>query len=300
MLIDLVQLRTFVAVAEEQHLTRASERLHISQSAASAHVRSVEDALGAVLFIRTNRTLELTHAGKLLLKKARHLLNEASVFTSYAREIGGQVTGNLIVGASSDPTVTRVGSIVSQLRQRYPFINVDLRALPSSAAKEGLKNTELDAGIFLGRPTDSLLSYQSLANFRFLIAGPAAWEAQIKAADIAKLASMPWITPSDAHMAYSVMLDQMFGDVGLELNSVALFDNEAIGRSMVHAGVGLMLLREEHALRGEADGSLVVSRIVEAEFSLFLAHLKSRSTDPLILSFKDAALAAWGLASPKR
>ena len=66
MLIDLVQRRTFVAVAEEQHLTRAAERLHMSQSAASAHVRAIEERLGTQLFVRTNRSLELTHAGQLL------------------------------------------------------------------------------------------------------------------------------------------------------------------------------------------------------------------------------------------
>ena len=87
MLIDLVQLRTFVAVAEEQHLTRAAERLHVSQSAASAHVRAVEDNLGSQLFIRTNRRLELTRAGQLLLQKAKNLLNEEALFMSFAREL---------------------------------------------------------------------------------------------------------------------------------------------------------------------------------------------------------------------
>ena len=89
MLIDLVQLRTFVAVAEEQHLTRAAERLHMSQSAASAHVRAIEERLGTQLFVRTNRSLELTHAGQLLARKAKALLNEEAVFTSFARELKG-------------------------------------------------------------------------------------------------------------------------------------------------------------------------------------------------------------------
>src|SRR4051812_14621161 len=132
MLIDLVQLRTFVAVAEEQHLTRAAERLHVSQSAASAHVRAVEEALGTELFIRTNRNLELTHAGRLLLVRAKQLLNDAAQFTSFAREIQGQAQGNLVIGSSSDPTASRIGAIVSLLRQQHPLVSVDLRALPSS------------------------------------------------------------------------------------------------------------------------------------------------------------------------
>jgi DNA-binding transcriptional LysR family regulator len=77
MLIDLVPLRTFVAAAEEQHLTRAAERLHISVSAASAHVRAIESMVQTQLFVRTNRNLELTRAGQLLFRKAKALLNEA-------------------------------------------------------------------------------------------------------------------------------------------------------------------------------------------------------------------------------
>ena len=70
--VDLLRLRTFVAVAEEQHLTRAAERLNVSQSAASAHVRAVEASLGSQLLICTNRRLELTRAGQLLLQKAKN------------------------------------------------------------------------------------------------------------------------------------------------------------------------------------------------------------------------------------
>ncbi len=87
MLTDLVQLRTFVAVAEEQHLTRAAERLFISQSAASAHVRAIEERLETQLFDRTPRGLALTQTGRLLVQKARTLLNEESLFSSFAREL---------------------------------------------------------------------------------------------------------------------------------------------------------------------------------------------------------------------
>jgi DNA-binding transcriptional LysR family regulator len=295
MLIDLVQLRTFVAVAEEQHLTRAAERLHVSQSAASAHVRAVEDALATELFIRTNRSLELTHAGHLLLKKAKELLNEAAQFTSFAREIRGKAEGNLVVGSSSDPTASRIGAIVACLREKHPYISVDLRARPSSGTRQGLKTGELDVGVFLGRPVDPDLAYQELAVGKFVVAGPVAWKAEIESADWAQLAALPWVTPTDGTMAYSAMLNQLFGDRGLDLNTVVQFDNEAVGRAMVHAGVGLMLVREEHAARGAQEGTLAVSPIAEAQFSLLFAHAKSRSADPLIIAFREAARAAWAL-----
>ena len=113
MLIDLAQLRTFVAVAEEQHLTRAAERLHISQSAASAHVKAIEESLDVQLFVRTNRSLELTRAGTLLLGRAKVLLNEATVFTSFALEVRGKIEGHLVIGSGSDPGSSRIGRMVA-------------------------------------------------------------------------------------------------------------------------------------------------------------------------------------------
>jgi DNA-binding transcriptional LysR family regulator len=293
MLIDLVQLRTFVAVAEEQHLTRAAERLHLSQGAASAHVRAIEEALDMVLFVRSNRRLELTHAGELLLKSAKQLLGEATLFTSHAREIRGKTEGRLVVGSSTDPTATRIGAIVSTLRQRHPYISIDLHARASSGVRQGLKTGELDVGIYLGRPVDPDITYLSLATERFVVSGPAAWKEEIAQADWGALAALPWVTPNDGNMAYAVMLRQMFGDRGLDLNSVVQYDTEAVGRAMVRAGVGLMLVREEHARRGERDGALALSPLAQADYPLCLAYTSARESDPLIAAFVDAAAEAW-------
>ena len=136
MLIDLVQLRTFVAVAEEQHLTRAAERLYMSQSAASAHVRAIEERLGTQLFVRTNRSLELTQAGQLVARKAKTLLKEEALFTSFARELKGKIEGKLVVGTSSEPG-TRIGEMLASLRAKHPLVNVDVMARTSDRHPPG-------------------------------------------------------------------------------------------------------------------------------------------------------------------
>lgn len=67
-------LRGFVAVAEELHFTRAAARLYVAQQALSRDVRRLEAALGAVLFVRTTRAVELTADGERLLPLARRVL----------------------------------------------------------------------------------------------------------------------------------------------------------------------------------------------------------------------------------
>ncbi|RJG03324.1 LysR family transcriptional regulator [Noviherbaspirillum sedimenti] len=293
MQIDLVQLRTFVAVAEEQHLTRAAERLYISLSAASAHVRAVEERLDTKLFLRTNRSLELTRAGQLLLAKAKVLLNEAALFTSFAREVHGKMEGHLAIGSSSDPTSSRIGAVVRALRDKHPLVSVDLRARPSSGTRQGLKTGELDVGMILGHPVDAGFTYYELTNVVFRVAGPAAWKEQIESATWSELAKLPWLTPADYNMAYSVMLRQLFDERGLELNIVGRFDNAALGRSMLEAGVGVMLMREEHVCKGIEQGILAVSPIARVNFPVLMAHAAGRGNDPLIRAFVDAAADVW-------
>lgn len=293
MMIDLVQLRTFVAVAEEQHLTRAAERLHISQSAASAHVRSVEEALDAQLFVRTNRSLELTRTGQLLMAKAKVLLSEATLFSSFARELRGKIEGHLVIGSSSDPASSRVGDIVNALRARYPLVTIDLRGRPSSGTHQGLKLGELDIGMLLGRPVDNSLTYYKLRSIKFRVAGPAAWKDKIENADWAELASLPWITPTESSVAYMDMLKEMFDNRGLELNKIVSFDNSVLGRSMLEAGVGMMLVREEHAKESADRGMVAMSPYAVAEHPIYLAHVASRRNDPLIHGFLEATTDVW-------
>ncbi len=293
MLIDLVQLRTFVSVAEEQHLTRAAERMHISQSAASAHVRAVEDTLDTQLFVRTRRNLELTPAGHLLLPEAKVLLHQATLFASFARRIRGERKGTLVVGVSSEPSASRIGKVMAALQAQHPAIHVDLRARHSSGTRQALKTGEIDIGFLLAHPAGNEFSHYKLASLRFRVAGPAAWKDRIAQADWEELASLPWITPSSSSLAYSAMLAELFTQRGLELNTVAHFDNIVLARTLLKDGVGMMLMREDHALQEEREGHVAISPLAQAEFPLYMEHLTGRKDDPLISAFVDAVSCAW-------
>jgi len=87
---DFRHLRAFIAVAEESSVTKAAERLHISQPPLSRHIKQLEDELGITLFIRHRQGVTLTTAGQRLLEKARALASAAADFY----ESAGQTTRN--------------------------------------------------------------------------------------------------------------------------------------------------------------------------------------------------------------
>jgi len=296
-IIDLVQLRTFAAVADEQHLTRAAERLHISQSAASTHIRAVEESLGVRLFDRTTRGLELTSAGRALMQRVRTLLQDAVALASHARELQGRTEGRLVIGAPSDPQATQVAAIVTLLRGRHPLVHVNLRQRSSMSTTLGLKTGELDAAYCLGRALDPELEYLLLTRLRYRVAGPVAWAREIAGSDWAALARLPWLGAFSSSVV-SNQLMQLFAEQGLTLNEAITFDNAAIARQMVTLGAGVMLMREEYALQGEREGVLAVSPIAQLEQPLYVAYLAGRRDDPLISALLEATKTVWPGVEP--
>lgn len=175
----------------------------------------------------------------------------------------------------------------------HPLVSVELRAYPSSGTRQGLKTGEIDVGLLVGSPLDVSFTHYGLGTLTYRTVGPAAWKQQIETTDWATLASLPWITSNERSMAYTTMLRQLFEERGLEVNTVATFDNSNLARAMLEAGVGLMLMREEQAQQGLEKGSLAVSPIARIEMPIYLVHVASRRNDPLIRATVEAANMVW-------
>ncbi len=126
---ELRQLATFVAVAEEGSFTRAADRLHVVQSAVSAGVRNLEKELGAMLFDRSTHRVELTDAGRALLPEARATLAAAQAAKDAVDEAGGGLRGTVALGTMQAQGMRAIDltGVLASYRAEHPGVEVTVR-----------------------------------------------------------------------------------------------------------------------------------------------------------------------------
>jgi DNA-binding transcriptional LysR family regulator len=144
MIVELRHLELFLAVAEEQQFTRAAERCHISQSALSTAIRTLERDLGAVLFLRTTRQVRLTDAGRALVGEARRTLAAARDARVAVELSHTEMRGTLSVGGVPTPEVLDQAELIAAFRRTRPGVTINYTRAFSSPLMEGVARGDID------------------------------------------------------------------------------------------------------------------------------------------------------------
>jgi DNA-binding transcriptional LysR family regulator len=144
---DLRRLRYFVAVAEELHFGRAARRLNLSQPPLSVQIRTLEREIGTPLLVRTQRRVELTEAGRVLLDEARRLLDQAEAAVVHVRRAAEGAIGRLAIGFVSTVDYSILPPLVRRFRQKHPGIALKLLELTGDRQQALLQSGELDLGL---------------------------------------------------------------------------------------------------------------------------------------------------------
>lgn len=292
---DYRQFRYFIAVAEELSFTRAAKRLNISQPPLSVQIKALEDEVGASLFARNRRKVNLTPAGELLLENARKAIGHLEHTANMVRRAGLGQTGVIrLAFTGSVPMREAFARLLRTFRQSYPDVRFELQHMATGRQFEALAQDQIDIGIL--RPPASLARDRSITQIpiwreRLMLFLPvdhplAASRAPVKMADLIDQAFVGVASSLGCGMQdHLITLCSGAGFVP-RLEQEARELSTVLG--LVAAGIGIAILPECYS--GMTGSSVVSLRIAseEAESRLVLA-LKADNTSPLLRRFVDVA-----------
>ncbi len=153
---ELRHLRYFIRVAEEENVSRAALKLHISQPALSRQIRDLEEEIGFLLFERSAKSVRLTDAGRTFLPEARAVLERTEEAVKAAREVATGSRSELHVGYAPSLTARILPRTLRAFQAQLPNIHVKLHDLTTEEMLAGLRDGKLQIG-FVVRLTTALL-----------------------------------------------------------------------------------------------------------------------------------------------
>ena len=255
----LDQLRIFVAVAERGHMTRAAELLGISQSAASAAIRSLEQQHGVKLFNRVGRNIELAQTGLRFLPEAKAVLERAAAANNVLEHVSQTISGSLSIAASQTIASYWLPRRLASFHEAYPAVRLSVSIGNTRQVETNVLDGTADFGLVEGRTESDILRRAKVDVDRMvLVVGrshPGIAEISGGHPDIRGLR---WII-REAGSGTREVLEDVASREGISFAELQIFlvlpSNEAI-RQAVEAGAGATIISELVVGRAVAEGSL--------------------------------------------
>jgi len=245
--VELRHLRYFIAVAEEENVSRAALKLHVSQPALSRQIRDLEDELGFQLLERSAKSVRLTEAGRAFLTGARAVLQRAEEAVKAARAVATS-GGELNVGYAPSLTARILPQTLRAFQAALPNVRVRLHDLSTEEMLAGLREAKLQIA-FAARPTRPMLRgflFEELARGAICLAvAPKHPLARQGTVTLAEVAREPIIAYSrrdypEAHEH----LTTMFAPIKIKLRIVEEHDSVSSLIAAVESGAGVAVVSQ--------------------------------------------------------
>lgn len=262
--LDSRHLRLVAEVARTESVTRAADRLHVTQSAVSHQLRELEDKLGTPIFVRSGRRMLPTPAGRLLVEAAAHVLDAIGQVEAKVSQLARNIAGELRVSAHCHTGYHWLPALVDGLHRRYPAFEVHISPEHTLNPLGALLDARLDLAIMNDESGDRRLRFRELFDDEQVAVVPPshAWAARA------------FVTPeelvTEQLYLYSRSIDDSFivqkvlRPAGIELRRVTYLQLTEGILEMIKAEMGVSVLPRWSIANAIASGDVRAIRITRA------------------------------------
>jgi DNA-binding transcriptional LysR family regulator len=288
---ELRHLRYFVMVADEENVTRAATRLHVSQPALSRQIRDLEEELSLSLFERGARSLHLTEAGHVFLTEARAVLQRLDQAVSAVRAVADTSGGEIHVGFAPSLTVEILPDALRRFQEEFPGIHVRLHDLSTQEMLDGLCEGTLDVALMVrpGGRARSKIVFREVRRLAVCVAAhpshPLARSKKVALGDLSKERLISY--DSKEYPEYQAWLKELFSKTG-SLPPISEEHESSTGLiAAVEAGRGVALVQEGFDCFSGPRLSVRVLTPKPPPFVVGVAHCRDLRSEPA-LAFVDS------------
>jgi len=281
---ELRHLRYFVAAAEEENVSRAALKLHVSQPGVSRQIQDLEQEIGFPLFERSAKALKLTAAGKTFLTEARAVLQHAEDAVKRARAITGGAQGEIHVGYAPSLTVQILPPALRTFQQEFPKVRVGLHDLSTGEMLDQLRNGKLHLAmtVRMDRKMMRGLDFSELTRYPMRLAvAPKHPLARANSVSLEQVAREPLVAYQRAeYPEYYAMTEKLFATVGCKPQIAEEHDGVSGIILAVESGGGAALVPSCIACLVGSRLKLIPISTEVPEVSVIIAWKKPALTGP--------------------
>jgi len=274
------RLQVFHTVARLLSFTKAAESLHMTQPAVTFQVRQLEEYFNTRLFDRTHNRISLTKAGERVYEYADQIFNLYAEMENAVRDLTGEVSGVLMLGASTTVAEYMLPSLLGDFKHKYPEVVIRLQVGNTDGIVAMVENNTIDLGVVEAPVSNRNLVVDTCRVDPLVLIVPPGHElAGEKVVQIERLADYPYICREEGSGTREVMLDSLHacGVNQADLNIVMELGSPEAVKGAVEAGMGISILSKATISKELALGTLVAVQLdppVERPFSF--VHQKQK------------------------
>jgi len=274
--LDLELIRTFIAVAEEGSLSRATTRLFRTQSAVSRRIQALEQLVQGSLFVRKKGGMALTALGESLILPARQMLSAHGAFLGTVRDGPSGEPGSLKIACSDTVARYLLAPGLAQILSKFPNLKLELLVSNTPQTIQRVSHCEVDIGFVLLPAHHQGIEFRPIQRYFHMAAFPAGFAPRGKEITLAKLLEHPLVL-LDRTTRTRQLIDASLLSKGMFPGRITEVGNVSVQKALVRAGLGVGILPE---YAKEAGDGLAWRSIQGASERILAACLRKAGDAP--------------------